>query len=338
MRNKIETRWNQLVNQNVVSTPYLKDEAIRQWGKVAQNVINHRESYKKTFGGTAGPIEQHPYIRQFEEDFDIRREKLIIGPFPARYNDKVNIDYYFGDSIDVWYYFFGIEDLQNAINPVELIRNTLVERSISITDVFEYIQRQGPEEGNVGNHGNLVLNTEIRRALSHGSGVKTIFLLSGELNSLTDVGEGNVNTTKGVYWVLQEENKLDKYFISGEITGNDDSFHHFNNEGIKAAVAQQNGGIIWWIKYGKKKVKMISLPNPSPGAAINGMIEYGGFFERWVSYKAIYEGIPAPNEIEWPALNDYVAHYPAVFGEKAITKLYRREVYQMALAGTLHEI
>lgn len=337
MKNEQRQRWQQLVNQNIVSTPYLLDEAIRQWGEVAQNVINHRDSYNNIFNGGAGPIEKHPYIETYADDFAIRkRDKLILGPFPSRYGHQVDIDYYFGDNPDIWYYFFGIDNINLENNAINYVRTILQDEGIAITDVFQFVQRRNLAAVAVQNHGNLVLNSDVSKVLKHGSKVKTIFLLSGDLSSLVEPEETNVDTTKGFYWILQEEKMLKECTISGDVTGNG-AFHPFNVEGINAAIQQQNNGIIWWIKYKNKKVKIVNLPNPSPGAAMQ-MINVGGFFEKWVVYKAEQDpNIPIPNQAQLLNLNGYMNDYPGVF-EPAPTRQYRREVYQMALNGALSEI
>ena len=77
--------YEELIQNGVLSTPaLLNDEAIREWGTNNNNVIRHYESYLDVYQqpDSIGPIEKHPYIEFYENDFDLSRRFLLLGTFP----------------------------------------------------------------------------------------------------------------------------------------------------------------------------------------------------------------------------------------------------------------
>jgi hypothetical protein len=99
------------------------------------------------------------------------------------------------------------------------------------------------------------------------------------------------------------------------------------------SVAEQDEGIIWWIKKGEKKIRLINPPAPGIGIAIPG----SPYFLRWVNRMADENNIPRPNVDQINNLMDYCGLYPHVFHEP-FTNQYKRDIYSRILNGTIMNI
>ena len=109
---------------------------------------------------------------------------------------------------------------------------------------------------------------------------------------------------------------------SGQADGNG-HYYPLNNAGQNAAVLDQDGHIIWYLRIGQRTFRIINLPTP---ATALGMIRIP-FFWRWVAYKALQNGLPVP-----PIANlvEYMLQHPLVF-QRPPTIQYRTEIYDMAI-------
>lgn len=346
MRRANQNIYNLLNSHNVLNTPILEENAIRNWGADRNNVQEHYESYLNHFiqEGAVGPIEKHPYIEKYSEDFDLSRQFLLLGTMPpSSYfnhlglqgipNNNISgntpINYYYGNMQSLWRYLgFG-----NNLT-IDVIRDNLKSKSIAISDVLSYLQRKKMKSANDSDIYNIVLNKEALRLFSGDSKIETILTTSGSLKDM--IGNANsLSVVRAVKWILMDYDDLDLFSVSGE-SGGDGEYFPINNLGINQAVLQQNRGIEWWLRKGNKKIQFVNLPSPS-GIAGTKMIRRGGFFEKWVRYKAHVGGIAQPNEAQLNNLNSFMENHPGIFGETP-TKEYRRDVYAKALDGTLHEI
>jgi hypothetical protein len=330
----------ELVNNDIISTPYFSEEAIREWGKIEQNVINHYNSYVKTIGqvNAIGPIEKHPYLEKYKEDFDLSRKFLVLGTFPGNsyfhamgltpfVNQNIinyganEIDFYCGSRRTVWRYILGVEN--NDFN-TNTIQQRLEKNNISVSDVFNFIQRDTMNDSSSSRHKNIVLNSRIKEVFTADSKVDTLLTTSG---SLSDIGNNAlVNTVKGLQWIFQN----DEYEISGDYKGNGD-FYPFINDGVEQALIQQQGKPIWWLKNEEKKIKIINLPGFH--AQGDGRTS---FYRKWIQYKAQLAFLPNEND----NLHTIMNQYPDIFGidKEGRVKLYWTDVCKKALDGTLHEI
>ena len=182
-------------------------------------------------------------------------------------------------------------------------------------------------------YNNIILNTKVKNIFNEDSFIETILFTSG---ALVDVFKNDVSTLVGFRWILETYlinfNSLE---FSGDITGNG-MYYEFLPINLDNVVNQQNGGIVWWLKFRNKKIKIINLPSPSGNA--QRQMPKSIYFKKWVTYKAMQAGMPPPNQqqLETP-INNYTLLYPNVF-IGPITNQYRSEVYSMALNDTLQLI
>jgi hypothetical protein len=330
--------------------PALKDAAFRAWGAIPTNVIAHYNSYLLNVraSGSFGPIEKHPYIDTYKSDFDLKRKFLLLGTFPpstyfnnipalapnlSNPNVGINtpLDYYYGNTKELWDYLLGLLDGAITVINIQLNLNT---NQIAISDVFSFIQRKKMKDSSDTNLYNITVNCDLVKVFDTKSEIETILFTSG---SLANFLSNTTSTLTGFRWILEEcfINGLENFEVSGTKDGAG-PYYKINQEGINAAVNQQAGGIIWWLKKGKRKIRVINLPSPSGGA---NMRMFGtSFFLKWVNYMAIQNALTLPTPIQQQAIKStYLTLYPQVFNTP-YTKSYRRSVYEMVLNGTIHLI
>jgi len=173
------------------------------------------------------------------------------------------------------------------------------------------------------------LNDQLTEILSPNSKIETVLLTSGNLAGLNLRLNGNLNINNGIttlkgFVQILIDNQI-KFEISGDVTGNG-QYHPFTNNGIQAAVAQQNGHIIWWLKVSNKKIRIINLPSPAGNASIN--IPASPFFFRWVNWKALQNQIPLPLAGQ-NLMNEYLPLHD-IFNPP-YTSQYKMEVYSLVL-------
>ncbi len=349
MQREEEHIHNQLVDNSVISTPYLLDKAIRQWGMVQQNIVNHYNSYLQNFvdANAVGPIEKHPYIDKYEQDFDLSRKFLLLGTFPGTsyfnnlegidipaVNNGINnlvqheIDFYNGHRRVTWRYLLNV---QNNDFQTNTIRERLQEFDVAVSDVFYYIQRDNIAQATPASYHNIILNNSIFKVFEDNITTDVILTTSGSISSLIN---NDIDTVKGIRWVIEESGvQLNDVSISGDDYTGNGVYHPITIEGIENCITQQNDRIIWWIKLGNKKVKIINLPKTVASGTIGS-----DFFLRWVNFRAGYYRIPAPLEAELDNLIGYMQGYPDAFGQGQYVVSFWKDVYQKALNGGLHEI
>jgi hypothetical protein len=334
--------YNFLIVNGVINTPALNDNSIRLWGANWQNVYDHYSSYLLNIQApnSAGPIEKHPYIDLYLADCNFQRETLLLGTFPpSSYINNLPVQnlpnpnvqnnnpthYFYGNMNDLWFYLFG---LNGGALTIQTIQEALNANDISISDVFAYVQRKTMISAFDSEYKNIVLNCKLKEIFNLESKINTILFTSGSLSSFL------TNTTSaltGFRWILEDCcNELNNFTISGDVNGNG-LYYPINENGVQNAVNQQNDGIVWWLKSGAKKIRIINLPSPAPMAAQN-MIN-SPFFKKWINYKATENRIPPL--VFGANLKQYLNLYPRVFSEP-FTKQYRRETYQMVLNNTIH--
>lgn len=336
--------YNFLLNNGILNTPILNDQSIRNWGNNPNNVIEHYDSYllNNQAINSPGPIEKHPYIDLYTTDCDFQREALLLGTFPpSSYLNNmplVNLpnpnvqnnkptNYFYGNMNDLWDYLLGLSGNNVTVGNIQTL---LKEKSISISDVFSYVQRKNMIKSEDKEYVNIVLNCDLKKIFDQESKIKTLLFTSGSLSNLRN------NTTSaltGFRWILEDCCEgINNFTISGDIKG-DGVFHPINAAGIQNAKIQQNGGIVWWLKFGAKKIRIINLPSPSPQASTG--IPNSSFYKMWINYRA------ATNNIQpigiGANLNQYLNQFPQVFMQP-YTKQYRREIYQMVLNNTINLI
>lgn len=348
MKRTDKTIHQVLENSEIANTPGLNSDTIRKWGNDNKNVREHYESYfhKIKNQGSCGPIEKHPYIEKYIQDFDLSRKILLLGTFPP--NSYMNnlelsnlpnpnveshkpIDFFYGNMTDLWYYLF---DIDSEIITVAKIREKLRASEMSITDVFAYVQRRKMKSANDTYYKNIVLNKKLTGLFNSSSKVETIMTTSGMLTHLLNMN--TPNTITGFCWVLEQEFKdLSQFKISGSTDGNGEYFD-FGKDGIEHALKQQNNGIIWWLKKGNQKIRIVNLPSPSPQSSRS--IPRMNFYKKWVNYKAKENNIPLPTVTEAKGLTkQYFSKHPGVFSSTP-TKQYRKDVYAKVLDNTIQEI
>ncbi len=341
-----------LKSKEIANTPELISDTIQKWGNNNKNVREHHESYfhKIKKEGSCGPIEKHPYIEKYVEDFDLSRKILLLGTFPP--NSYMNnlelsnlpnpnvqshkpIDFFYGNMPALWYYLFGLNNEQIT---VENIREKLSDLKMSITDVFAFVQRSIMKDGDDNQYVNIVLNSKVMDVFKESSKIDTIITTSGGLINLLTVHRKRSppSTLNGFYWIIKTHfDTLSKIQISGQIDGKGDYFS-FDKLGIENAVKQQNAGIIWWLKYGNKRIKVANLPSPS--GARSRSIPRSIFYKKWVNFVAEKNGIPLPNMEELKKLREqYFPKHSKVFSSTP-TNQYRKDVYSKVLNNTIHEI
>lgn len=346
MKNPNNEIYNFLETNEVLNTPNLTDDAIRNWGKLNASVYEHYNSYLKNIQdpNSPGPIEKHPYIERYKDDCDFQREFLILGTFPpSSYFNNLSLNnlpnpnlqtnkpnpYFYGNNNDLWYYLFELNIKPESSNPnTNLLQIRLNSSKISISDVFAYVQRKKMIKPDDSQYHNIVLNSNLTKIFTPESKIHTLLFTSG---SLRDLLNNTPNTLNGFRWILEEHyNGLEHFTISGDIEGNGE-YYGVNNQGIQSALSQQNDGIIWWLKFGEYKIRIINLPSPTPDAQRRMMTS--PFFIKWANYKVRKL---QPNGVNGD-LREFMSLHPHVFGAP-YTRQYRREVYAMVLDNTIDRI
>lgn len=334
-----------LIANQILFTPQpLIDDIIRLWGMNGENVYNHYSDYFLTIQQpeSTGPIEKHPYIDLYDEDCNFQNSTLILGTFPpSSYMNNLPVHnlpnpniqnnnplhYFYGNMNSLWKYLFDFNQVEVTI---PMIRETLKLNKFSISDVFAFVQRNRMISSSDQDYRNIVLNCRLQTIFDSNSRISTVLFTSGNLRSFFS---GNISTLTGFRWIMEDCcGGLENFEISGEITGNG-PYYNLNNYGIDQAVIQQNNGIIWWLKFNTKKIRIINLPSPSPQAAIP--IFNSAFFQKWINFKANENQIPLP--VDNNQIRNYINLYPGIF-ERAVTNQYRREVYSMVLNNSIHLI
>jgi hypothetical protein len=342
---KLNLKIYNFLNQNgILNTPLLNDQAIRNWGEDLNNVYEHYSSYLQNvqIPNSPGPIEKHPYIELYKDDCDFQRDTLLLGTFPpSSYFNNLPINhfpnpnvqnnnpthYFYGNMDALWFYLF---ELEGAEVTIPSIQSLLKENSISISDVFTFIQRKKMNSASDNDLKNIVSNYNLKEIFNSNSKIKTVLFTSGRLSNFLN---NNVSTLTGFRWILEEcFDGLHHFTISGDINGNGE-FYPINNVGIQNSLHQQNGGIIWWLKFGDKKIRIVNLPSPAGGAQMGMMTS--SFFKKWMNFKANANGIPLC--VEDGNVMEYLNEYPDIFLAPP-TIYYRREIYQMFLDDNLHLI
>ena len=335
--------YNFIAN-SVINTPPLLDNTIRIWGQNNANVINHYNSYLANVvaPNSPGPIEKHPYIDLYKEVFNLQNKFLILGTFPpSSYFNNLGliglpnpniqpnnpVHFFYGNQNNLWKFLFNLNPDDITINN---IKENLTKNNISITDVFSFVQRKKMISSNDTDLKNIVLNCSILDIFNKSSSIKTVLLTSGNLSTFFKT---QTSTLTGFKWILEDcETNIEDFKFSGDISGNG-LYYPVNEINLINVLNQQNGGIVWWVKKGDKKIKFVNLPSPSNiGAArIPGSI----FFKRWVLYKAGINAIPLPNKLQMKNLKlNYFPLYPNVFvGPPTIQ--FRKEIYTMVLNETI---
>jgi len=344
MKKSDNTIYDFLLLNQIINVPNLNDFAINNWGNNIENIYLQYESYLMNIHGvnSPGPIEKHPYLDLYENDFDLQRQNLLLGTFPpsSYFNNlplnnihNANIQntnpthYYYGNTNSLWSYLF---QLNNANFEIPFIQELLFENSISISDVFAYIQRKKMISPSDSDLKNIVINSKIMEIFNSHSNIQTLLFTSGQL---TNFLENTTSTLTGFRWILEEHfDGLNNFTISGNIHGNGPYFP-INNAGLNEALNQQNGGIIWWIKSPLKKIRIINLPSPSNNASIQMMTS--PYFKKWIQYKANLNNLE-PFDLN-ANVTEYLSNHPGVFFAP-YTIQFRQEVYQMFLNETLHLI
>jgi hypothetical protein len=344
MRKQDRNIYNLLVANGILNTPLLNDQFIRTWGLNLINVYQHYDSFLLNIQApnSPGPIEKHPYIELYQADCDFQREMLLLGTFPpsSYFNNLplVNLpnpnvqnnnptNYFYGNMNDMWYYLFG---LNGAGLTIPNFQASLNANRISISDVFSYVQRKKMISAFDSEYRNIVLNCKLKEVFNSESKINTILFTSGNLNSFLS---HTTSTLTGFRWILEDYcDGLNKFQISGDISGNGEYFP-INTLGIQNALIQQNNGIVWWLKSEAKKIRIINLPSPAPMAA-QQMIN-SSYFKKWLNYKAAINNIPPLGVGD--NVKQYLNAFPVIFNEP-YTKQYRCEIYQMVLMNAIHFI
>lgn len=344
MRKQDINIYNTLVNNGILNIPDLNDVAIRYWGENFNNVSEHYDSFllNRNLPNSSGPIEKHPYIELYDADCDFKRETLLLGTFPPssyfnnlllnnlpnpNVQNNIPTHFYYGNMNDLWFYLFGVQGIQITI---PLIQSLLRDYGISITDVFSFVTRNKMSSAFDSEYRNIVLNHKISKVFTTESNIKTVLFTSGSLSTFL----GNTTSTlTGFRWILEDCcGGLDNFLISGDISG-EGQFFPVNPEGLQSAVNQQNGGIVWWIQFNLKKIRIVNLPSPAPMAAQQMMSSV--YLRKWLNFKANINGIDQiGNET---TVRQYVELFPQIFSNP-ITKQFRREVYQMVLNNEILNI
>lgn len=336
-----------LQNNHINNIPILNDDDIILWGQNNGNVIEHYNSYLQNIivPNSHGPIEKHPYINLYNNCFNLNNRFLLLGTFPPstyfnnldliglpNHNIQINnpLPFFYGNENNLWKFLFNMLPVNITIYN---IINNLNHNRIAITDVFLYVQREKMINSADNMYNNIILNTKVKNIFNEDSFIETILFTSG---ALVDVFKNDVSALVGFRWILETYlMNFNLLQFSGDITGNG-MYYEFLPINLNNVVSQQNGGIVWWLKFRDKKIKIINLPSPSGNA--QRQMPKSIYFKKWVIFKAIQAGIPLPNQqqLETP-INNYTLLYPNLF-IGPITNQYRSEVYSMALNDTLQLI
>jgi hypothetical protein len=344
MRKQDLKLYNFLIANEILNTPRLNDIDIRNWGVNWNHVYKHYSSYLLNIQepNSAGPIEKHPYIELYAADCDFQKETLLLGTFPpSSYINNLPVDnlpnpniqnnnpthYFYGNMNDLWFYLFG---LNGGAGTIQTIQESLNTHSLSISDVFAFVQRKKMINAFDSEYKNIILNCNLKGLFYPESKINTILFTSGNLNSFLS---NTTSTLTGFRWILEDCCEgLNNFTISGDISGNG-QYYPINALGIQNSITQQNDGIVWWLKSRTKKIRIINLPSPAPMAA-HQMIG-SSFFKKWINFKATANVIPPL--VFGANVNEYLNLFPETF-TAPYTKQYRREIYQMVLSNTIHLI
>lgn len=331
----------------VANTPVFTDAGISVWsnnGNINNNVITHLSSYLGMGFNRVnpGPFEIHPYILREIGSFDLKRKYLVLGTFPpnsymhnitpvapiAAANNNIGtppaVDFFYGNLANFW-------NLIGTPPPLTKINLTiyLAQNDISISDVILGTQRKKFSSPADNNLFNIIPNLEISKVFDNSSKVETILFTSGSLRNISFYvnGQLNINQVSTLNYFLKI--LLISNFqieISGQTDGNG-VFFPFNSLGVQNSILQQAGHIVWWIKVGNKKIRIINLPSPS--GQVNPQIPDSIFFKRWVNWKCIQNGIatPLPNV---NLLHGFLPLFPLIFTAPC-TSQYKGEIYNLAL-------
>jgi hypothetical protein len=330
--------------QYAIAPAQLTDVSILGWsnsGQINANVLDHLHSYLQNPPALHGPYEIHPYIHREAAQYNIGRKFLLLGTFPpnsylrnlprltavANAHPQVGvgtIDYYYGNTGNLWD-FFGVPGQITAA----AIRVFLTQSNIAISDVCIGLQRDifsSPADARLFN---ILPNTLLCGILEPASTIETILFTSGSLASVQVDAAGNIDVnannnvnTLNIFLHILKNNCRCAMTASGQVDGNG-HYYPLNNAGQNAAVLDQDGHIIWYLRIGQTTFRIINLPTP---ATALGMIRIP-FFWRWVAYKAVQNGLPVP-----PIANlvEYMLQHPNVF-QGPPTIQYRTEIYDMAI-------
>ena len=345
MRKIDQVPYNFLTANGIANTQALVDLAIRNWGDNMNNVYEHLDSYLGLIQqpNSPGPLEKHPYLDLYSADCDFQRHTLLLGTFPPSsylnnwpLNNLPNPNvqnnsprhFFYGNMDSLWRYLFP-ENIGDMTIP--LLQQLLLAHSISISDVFSFVQREIMISSADTEYRNILVNCNLCRVFNEDSSINTILFTSGKLESFLS---NAVSALTGFRWILEDCcSGLNGFEISGEISGNG-PYYPINRAGQQLAVLQQNGGIIWWLKSEDKKIRIINLPSPAGPAAITML--NSSFFRKWIYYKANLLGIPQLQVDE--NVGQYLALNPHLIANPSPTVQYRQEVYQMVLNNTIHLI
>jgi hypothetical protein len=345
---RIDIASSGFLNANAVAnTPVFTDNSILGWsnnGNINNNVIAHLRRYLNSgFNrGNPGPYEIHPYIIREIASFDLNRKYLVLGTFPpnsymhnlpaiaplAALNNYIstppNVDFFYGNLASFW----NLIGTTGPLNKINIIRY-LAQNDISISDVILGAQRKENNSADDSRLFNILPNLDIKNIFDNSSKVETILFTSGSLRNVRFYANG--------LFKIKEVTTLNYFLkillLSGfqiEISGQTDGngvFHPFNNLGVQSSILQQAGHIIWWIKFGNKKMRIINLPSPSDRA--NLTIANSVFFKRWVNWKCTQNVIPTP-PINANLLAGFLPGFPTIF-TPPFTKQYKSEIYNLAL-------
>ena len=339
--------YNFIIANAVINTPPLLDNPIRIWGQNNTNVVTHYNSYlANVFApNSPGPIEKHPYIDLYEEVFNLQNKFLILGTFPpSSYFNNLGliglpnpnvqpnnpVHFFYGNQNNLWKFLFNLNPDDITINN---IKENLTNNNISISDVFSFVQRKKMISSDDSDLKNIVLNCSVLDIFNNNSSIETVLFTSGKLSTFFKT---QTSTLTGFKWILEDcGTNIEDFKFSGDISGNG-LYYPVNEINLINVLNQQNGGIVWWIKKGDKKIKFVNLPSPSNiGAA---RIPGTAYFKRWVLYKAQINAIPLPNQQQLQNLVlNYFPLYPNIFVELP-TIQFRKQVYSMVLNNTINLI
>src|SRR5690606_9304004 len=128
---------------------------------------------------------------------------------------NIPLPFFYGNMAALWDYLFDLRDDQ--IN-VEAIREQLAACDISISDVFQFVQRKKLASPDDGDYRNILVNRQLDEILGNNSSVETVLFTSGKLSSLH---QNTTNTLSGFKWFLKDwyNENGGTFEISGGIDG-----------------------------------------------------------------------------------------------------------------------
>ena len=323
----------------------LSNQSILDWsegGQINQNVIDHLSSYFRKETAESGPYEIHPFIYREAAQFDLSRRYLLLGTFPpATYIRNIpqlsgvaaadpdvrpapSVDFYFGETTSLWH-MFGLPSVQLTR---AMIDDFLKDRSIAVTDVILGAQRMMFHDIRDMSLFNILPNHQLCKLFSDNSAIETILFTSGNLAGVPLTTSGHIslnmpNTVRVFLKTLIEICTHEQLYVSGKPDGSG-TFYRFGPKGLAHAVSDQDNHLIWYLRFGDKVLRMVSLPSPATPATLPET----PFFRRWLQYKAKKAGIQSPAKKD--DLLEYMTAYPDVFVHPYMTQ-YRSEIYQMAI-------